>query len=332
MLFKLDTKFSDIQRLPGKYLSDVSWKEKDLQNLLFENIEKVFQDEDLLLLMQSRNWQEEPDLMAIDSIGDLYIFELKAWESSSENILQALRYGQIFGQYDYHELNSVFLKHFPENKELLVSINNKFGSELKEKDINTKQHFIIITNGLDYKTREAILYWRSQGLDVKSWVYRIYVVSNEVLFEIDTFEINENPYSDIEEGYYILNTNRSNDIKDDEDMINNHKAAAYFDPWKRNIEKLKKGNVVFLYRSGEGIVAYGYANGRLEKSDYHNDPEHKNEEYFMKLDHFKKLERPMDAQTIKSITGINYRFMSTMFGIDSESGEKIINYIKDMLI
>ena len=115
-------------------------------------------------------------------------------------------------------------------------------------------------------------------------------------------------------------------------MINNHKAAAYFDPWKRKIENLKKGNVVFLYRSGEGIIAYGFANGIVEKCNYQNNPVYKNEEYFMKLDKFKILKSPLGAKQIKNITGINYRFMSTMFGIDSESGDKIINHIKENLL
>jgi hypothetical protein len=82
--------------------------------------------------------------MALNANGDLYIFELKAWESQPSNLLQALRYGQVYGQYDSDRLESI------------------------------------------YKT--AVLYWPSHGLDTQSWVYG--------------------------------------------------KAAAYFDPWKRNIEKL----------------------------------------------------------------------------------------------
>lgn len=58
--------------------------------------------------MQSRQWQEEPDLMAIDENGDLWIFELKAWESRQSNLLQALRYGQKYGQYDYDDLDEIY--------------------------------------------------------------------------------------------------------------------------------------------------------------------------------------------------------------------------------
>ena len=42
-------------------------------------------------------------------------------------------------------------------------------------------------------------------------------------------------------------------------MLANHKAAAYFDPWKYKIERLAKGDVVYLYQSAVGIVAMGKA-------------------------------------------------------------------------
>lgn len=328
MIFRLRKEQYNIQRIRRYKLSDIGWKEEDFQKLMFGNLEKVFQDEELLLIMRSRKWQEEPDLMAIDSNGDLYIFELKAWESQEYNLLQALRYGQIFGQYSYAALNDLFLKFFPESKELLETLNEKFGSSLKEEQINRKQHFVVVTNGLDFKTRQATLYWQQMGVDVKNWIYRIYELNGDVLVEFDTFRIGEDPYEDIEQGYYILNTNHSNDPSDDTDMLKSRKAAAYFDPWKRNISKLRKNDQIFLYRSGTGIVAMGLASGKLEKRPYHGNPKHKDEEYCMKLEKFKELNKPLRASDIKKITGVDYRFMSTMFGIDKDSGDKLLDYIR----
>ena len=328
MIFKLQKHKHNITRVQRNRLSDIGWKEEDFQKLLFKNMEKVLQDEELLLIMQSRKWQEEPDLMAIGSNGDLYIFELKAWESHEYNLLQALRYGQIYGQYSYESLNDLFLKFFPESQDLLKALNNKFGTSLTAGTMNNQQHFIVITNGLDFKTRQAILYWSEKGIDIRSWVYRVYkLTEDDVLVEFDTFRIREDPYEDIEEGFYILNTNYRNDPSDDEDMINNQKAAAYFDPWKRNIAKLKKGDKVFLYRSGEGVVAVGIASGKLERKPYHGEEKHKDEEYCMKLDKFRKLRQPLPASDIKRITGVNYRFMSTMFAVDKDSGDKLWDFI-----
>lgn len=328
MIFKLKKDQYSITRVQRNRLCDIGWKEEDFQKLLYRNLEKVLQDEELLLIMQSRKWQEEPDLMAIDSNGDLYIFELKAWEAQEYHLLQALRYGQIYGQYSHEALNDLFLKFFPEGQELLRALNNKFGTSLTADKINSQQHFVVITNGLDFKTRQAILYWSEKGIDIRSWVYRVYrLTEDDVLVEFDTFRIREDPYEDVEEGFYILNTNYSNDPSDDEDMINNQKAAAYFDPWKRNIEKLQRGDKVFLYRSGEGIVAMGIASGKLEKRLYHGEEEHRDEEYCMKLERLKKLKQPVPAAEIKRITGVNYRFMSTMFAVDRDSGDKLWEHI-----
>lgn len=328
MIFRLNKSKYNIYRVQRNRLSEIGWKEGDFQNLLFKNLEKVLQDEELLLIMQSRKWQEEPDVMAIDSNGDLYIFELKAWESQEYNLLQALRYGQIYGQYSYESLSDLFLKFFPKSQDLLKALNNKFGTSLTADKINNKQHFIVIANGLDFKTRRAILYWSQKGIDIRSWVYRLYILSEDnILVEFDTFRIRENPYEDIEEGFYILNTNYGNDPSDDKDMMNNQKVAAYFDPWKRNIEKLKRGDKIFLYRSGEGIAAMGIASGKLEKKPWHGEDGHKNEEYCMKLDKFKRLNKSLAASDIKKITGVDYRFMSTMFAVDKDSGDKLWEYI-----
>lgn len=324
MIFRLNKDHYDIKRVQRNQLSDIGWKEEDFQNLLFKNLEKVLQDEELLLIMQSRKWQEEPDLMAIDSSGDLYIFELKAWESREYNLLQALRYGQIYGQYSYESLNSLFLKFFPESRGLLESLNNKFGTSLTADEINKKQHFVVITNGRDFKTRRAILYWSQSGIDIRSWVYRLYKLSKDnILVEFNTFRIIEDPDEDIEEGFYILNTNHGNDPSDDKDMIDNQKAAAYFDPPKRNIGRLKKGDKVFLYRSGEGIIAMGVASGRLEKKPYHGEEKHKDEEYCMSLEKFKKLKQPLPAAEVRRITEKNYPFRPTMFVIDRDSGNSL---------
>lgn len=328
MIFQLNKEINNLSRIPRIRLCDIGWNEEQFQKLLFGNLEKVLQDEELLLIMQSRKWQEEPDLMAIDGNGDLYIFELKAWESHESNLLQVLRYGQIYGQYSYEALNELFLKIVSGNDSLIKTINNKFDVQLKEDAINKNQHFIVITNGLDFKTRQSILYWKNKGIDVKSWIYRLYKISDDnILVEFDTFRIIEDPFEDIDEGYFILNTNNGRHPEDDKDMMENKKAAAYFDPWKKNIEKLKKNDKIFLYRSCTGIVAMGLASGKLQKQDYHHEKQYRDEEYFMKLDRFKLLKNPLSAADIKKITGINYRFMSTMFALDKDSGDKLWEYI-----
>ena len=63
--------------------------------------------------------------MALDKNGELYIFELKRWGSNQENILQVLRYGQIFGKSNYVELNNLFKKYTNKDAELFKECDNE---------------------------------------------------------------------------------------------------------------------------------------------------------------------------------------------------------------
>lgn len=330
MLLTVNTKTRFAEKSRTERLQSFGLSERDLQNILFSSLDRLFPDDELVLLMQSRYWQEEPDLMAVDKNGDLFIFELKAWESHSSNLLQVLRYGQLYGLSKYPELDAWYKKATDQSQILRAAHRAKFGLELPEEHFNRRQVFVVMTNGLDYRTREAIQYWRVCGLDVRPWVYRVYGGgTNEMLLEMSPFRVVDNPYEDLAEGYYVLNTNISNTQLDHDDMLNNGKAAAYFDPWKFKIERLAKGDVVFLYQSGVGIVALGNADGKLVKAPYQGNTQHTDEEYSMKLHQFQRVSPPLSAAEIKKITSINYRFMGTMFGLDAESGKAVKKFIYD---
>ena len=330
MLLNINTKTRYAEKRRTERLQSFGLDERALQDILFRSLDRLFPEDELILLMQSRNWQEEPDLMAVDKAGNLFIFELKAWESHSANLLQVLRYGQLYGAMKYPELDAWFKKATDPSQSLKVAHRAKFGVELSEESFNRKQVFVVMTNGLDYRTREAAQYWRTSGLDVRPWVYRVYAGgTDEMLLEMAPFRVLDNPYEDIAEGYYILNTNASNTQEDHDDMLAQGKAAAYFDPWKYKIERLAKGDVVFLYQSGVGIVALGEADGKLVKAPYQGNPEHPDEEYSMKLQRFERVTPPVTAAEIKKITGVNHVFMGTMFGVDADGGKAIRKFIHD---
>jgi len=332
MLLSINTKSRYAEKRRTERLQSFGLDERGLQDILFKSLDRLIPDDELLLLMQSRCWQEEPDLMAVDEKGKLYIFELKAWEAQAANLLQVLRYGQIYGASKYSDLDGWYKKATDPAQSLKASHDAKFDVGLPEDQFNRSQVFIVMTNGLDYRTRQAIQYWRSCGLDVRPWVYRVYPgQADEMLLEISAFRVEDNPFEDLAEGYYILNTNIRNSREDHDDMLKNRKAAAYFDPWKFKIERLAKGDVIFLYQSSVGIVALGEADGKLVKRSYHGKPDNPDEEYSMKLQRFQTVSLPLTAAEIKKITGVNHRFMGTMFGLDVEGGKAIRKAIQDRM-
>ena len=123
--------------------------------------------------------------------------------------------------------------------------------------------------------------------------------------------------------FHVLNTNRRHDDSDHDYMLNNGIAAAFYDPWKFNIDRIKKGDTVFLYENGVGIVAYGTGSGSTLKKDRYDD---KDECHYQELSDFKVLEIPISAAKIKKILNKNVVFLRTMSGMPD--GQKILDELE----
>ncbi len=129
--------------------------------------------------------------------------------------------------------------------------------------------------------------------------------------------------------YHILNTNTKNSETDQETMLDEKIGSAYYDPWKFHIDKIKKNDIVFLYQSGKGIIAFGEGTGVVNVRDYCGD---KDEEHYMPLTDFHQLDTPISAFEMKTIASRNFNFMRTMFKIDAQSGLLIMNVCKERQI
>ena len=331
MLYKLNQfrnkeKYTKVKRVT---LADIGWKEKDLEKLISKNIQDFISSNDLMPIFTERVRQEEPDILALDGNGDLYIFELKRWSGKQENLLQVLRYGQLFGKSTYEELNSLYIKyqHNPEAK-LLYDHSLYFGKSqndlIGEEDFNKKQHFLIVTNGIDQETIESIIYWKNNGLNIDAIVYWVFEIQGEYYIEFNMYSQTED-FLEYENNCYILNTNKQSNPKYTEEMLTESKAAAYYPGWREKIQKFQKGDIVFLYESGKGIRAYGSADGVLHKKDCDG---YKDYEYYMHLDNFVVLEQPLSASKMKEVTGHGFNFRQTLFSISEEDSKKIIDEIK----
>lgn len=124
-------------------------------------------------------------------------------------------------------------------------------------------------------------------------------------------------------GFHILNTNKAHTDEDHEWMLAHQAAAAFYEPWKFNINRIKKGEVVFLYENGKGIVAYGRGTGEVQMREHEG---HKDECHYQVLEGFTILEQPLSAAAIKKALDRNVVFLRTMSGMPD--GQKVLDLIE----
>ncbi|MCT4594209.1 MAG: hypothetical protein N4A57_08080 [Anaeromicrobium sp.] len=123
---------------------------------------------------------------------------------------------------------------------------------------------------------------------------------------------------------YIINTNFNNNTICENDMISNKKCSAYCDPWKYYIDEIEPNDIVFLYKSGEGIIARGVATGIVEKADYDGV---ENDEHYMHLDRFQVLGKPLEPSKITELIGHKIHYRQTVISVAYRFGINVWQYI-----
>ncbi|MEZ5538194.1 MAG: hypothetical protein R3F02_21505 [Thiolinea sp.] len=130
--------------------------------------------------------------------------------------------------------------------------------------------------------------------------------------------------------YYLLNTNTRHGMADHNDMMENGLAAAFWGHWKNSINKLKKGDRVFLYQNRVGIVATGIATGNTIVSDIRGDdgimyPE----KHSQKLDNFLKNFQ-ITLKSCKEITKTNLPILRVMSRLSEEQGKALLKEVEHL--
>jgi len=250
---------------------DFGLHEIDIENFLKSRLGEIVSEAQLMLIGQERRWQEEADLLALDKEGVLYIFELKRWEASPENILQVMRYGQIFGRYAYEDLEDLAKRQQMLEGSLKESHKEYFelNSELSESDFNTDQVFVLVTNGLDKDTISAVNYWSHKGVKIECAPYRIYDISGQPYIQFDTYNPEHQTFHEENTRIFIVNTNRTYMPEAWKEMLNDGSAgfASAYAHRRHSIDRIAEGNIVYLYHTRVGVIAKATASGSCKKSE-----------------------------------------------------------------
>ena len=308
-----------------KTLSALGWSEKDLENYLFAHLPD-FVSEDLMVIGQSSPFQETVDLVALDREGDLWLFELKKVQGTSENLLQVLRYSQLFAQASFDDLDQIFRRfRNVKDRSLAVAFCDHFGFDSSAAPswadrLGKRHHLVVVTDGTDDDSLSAINHWQRHGLDVQAWPYRVYSGDSDS-FKLDFPElfasgrrVSRRPAS-----VFIVNTSRKGESRSNNEDFMREKECALVtsEPWIWKIFNIPTGSKVMLYANRVGIIAVGIATGERRMEDLNGEKAH-----YVRLRDFRVLARPLTTQEITNVADKKYRYQSVM-ELHGDAGPKV---------
>lgn len=164
--------------------------EKDFENWL-ENSPHVLFDDDSSTVMwigrqvtaSNEQCHRYPDLIGIDSNGDLIVVELKKGKTPRDVVAQILEYASWAFKLTYQELNTMAIKYYENDeqfsdKDLIDIFNTIFYPDNDEKvevKFNTSQRLFIVAEEISATVQEVVRYLNQTAkIDISCLEYEVY--------------------------------------------------------------------------------------------------------------------------------------------------------------
>lgn len=334
MLYKLtqspDKHFQAIDPVPFEGLP----KEKELEDLIAQNLwDVLFENNNLMPVFQERAWQEEADIYALNRQGDLVIFELKRDSAGAGAVHQALRYCERASRCRYAKLEEM-LRKYRKNDSLLLREEHRVAFDLErsldESQFNNRQHLVVVGTAGDTELIRNVEYWKSRGLSIEFIPYRVYRIGGEAYFEFFSLPFDQHSNPRDAKGV-IFDTNRSYDEAAVWYMCERSRVAAFGDI-KGIVHSFNKGDTVFLYHKGHGVVAVGEVKSDV-KEDAAEDALYRDLRWLTPPPKKSSEFRAMSAAQIKAAMGFNFWWAKTMKPpfLNKEESSKLLEAVKAAL-
>jgi len=314
MLYKLkatEGRFDKLEAEAFKDFASFGNLEKNLEDLIAASIlDVLFEEASLMPIFQERQYQSEADIYALNEKGELIIFELKRSAAGENAVHQALRYTQDAGQWTFSMLQDKY-KQYTGSTDLSSAHKEAFNLEhsLDAKEINKKQHLIIIGSAADDNLINAVDYWKRQGISIEFLPYRIYEIGGEKYFEFFALPYDRHKNPGNVKGV-LFDTNKSWDEESIWDMMENNRVTASGDA-KRSVEYICPGDIVFFSHKCTGLVAAG----RVKKGDIKplgGDTLYRDVEFITPIPNRGQAIKAMPFRKVSEITGKSFFWARTI--------------------
>ena len=315
MLYKLHAmsgKFDKIEPVAFKDFASFGKKEKDLEELVAQSIlDVLFEEASLMPIFQERQYQPEADVYALNKKGELTIFELKRGAAGEDAVQQALRYAQDAGQWSYRQLQKKYWQYTESESDLCHAHKKAFDLEhaLDPREINSKQHLIVIGSAADEGLVNAVDYWSRQGVSISFLPYRVYELGVDHYFEFFALPHDRHQNPSDTKGV-LFDTNQSWDEGSIWYMIENSRVAAFGDA-QRFVEYVHPGDIVFFSHKGVGLIAAARVKkGRLQTPD--DDTQYRDVEFLTPIPKRGQQLRGMPFSVVSEVTGKSFYWARTI--------------------
>lgn len=167
--------------------------EKDFENWL-ENSPHVLFENDASTIMwigrqvstTSYETVKFPDLLGIDSNGDVVIVELKKGKTPREVVAQILEYAAWASGLRYEDLNVLTMKYYDSDEAYkgleLAEIHNLIfypdDEVLRETKFNQKLRLFIVAEEITKTVKDVVKYLSNSGVEINCMKYEVYKASN----------------------------------------------------------------------------------------------------------------------------------------------------------
>lgn len=180
----------------------------------------------------------------------------------------------------------------------------------------------IIGSSSDLEFIEVIDYLKNKGLNIDFIPYRIYEFEKKKYLEFFAKPYDYS-FSNAKKGV-IFDTNATYDHKAVLDMLENKKISAYGKA-KKFVNRFNKGDYVFYYQKGMGIIAVGKIKSKVIKENEDKDEAFHTVEIISPKDTDITALKSISASELKEICNKEFYFASTVkFPYLSEEEAKIL--------
>lgn len=167
--------------------------EKDFENWLENSPHVLFENEASTIMWIGRQVSTTsyetvkfPDLMGIDSNGDVVIVELKKGKTPREVVAQILEYAAWASELMYEDLNVLTIKYYDSDEAYkgleLVDIHNLIfypdDEVVRDIKFNQKLRLFIVAEEITKTVKDVVKYLNNSGVDINCMKYEVYKASN----------------------------------------------------------------------------------------------------------------------------------------------------------